>query len=116
MKVGIQTSKDDEKKKIESSIVKTNKKLVYEIIDLLLGIAMGLYGIITYSNDINKWYGYTYRAPFSEHEIIVLLCIVAGLLSLIISPMLINSNIKELTQLKLRLNDLSKEKRNDEGM
>jgi len=55
------------------------------IFNLILGGIAVLYSLITYSNDTGKTFGgYTYRAPLTSHETMVIVFGIGGILCLAI--------------------------------
>ena len=55
------------------------------IINLVLGVIAVAYALITYSNDTAKYFGgYTYRAPLTNHEVLVIILGVGGVVFILL--------------------------------
>lgn len=70
--------------------------LIGGFIALLLGGAAELFAVTTYMEDTSGWIPhYTYSAPFTGHEILVIVCAIFGLMFLIDAIILL---VKGFTQ------------------
>ncbi|MGM9670860.1 MAG: hypothetical protein ACI3XD_04715 [Oscillospiraceae bacterium] len=66
------------------------------IIMAIIGAIGDIYAAITIANDTSGWFGYTYTAPFSQHETtMITIAVVSGILLIAGIFILFSNNRKD---------------------